>query len=940
VWLIGSAAWLMCCAAVCRAYVWFGPQDGPNGVRIVCHDMNRDRVTIGPGTNAIIAAVQLVDDKMSYDVTDTAQWSGLRVVPRGPYRGYLLASHTGAFTLAVAHTAGGNTFRDSIAVAVTMPNDADNDGMLDAWEEAHGLDPSRNDAPEDPDGDGVSNLHEFWNGTHPGVWQEVFAFPPLHRYPYSNGCYCAPDVNLEWFASTTLGRYEVEAAVWPGCEALVYRGTVWDTNAIGDAIVHTADLSAGMGTQVAFRVRAAFTNESGWTAWSGWRPFAVLEPLEDHTLRLASGEPMRAAYFFFWDYETNALVQKWNSRGYASTAISNALAALAERDDPLHWQSDDSVCTADLAFLRTELNVNTVLLDQWASACFRGGIATTNVAPDGRPPDYRYLYDFTHWSPYFTRDNRLCKSQGIQHLPWLSLNEHWGIAQTHASTDDKTNQQIYAYLQARYNTGPLELTTGRRWNTKYQDRIMGDITGTNYQAAWCAFVNEYIAQYAESTNAAGNSLVHVRWRGKSVPVVAPIVELSMNYVRDFGADALAGFREWLARRYGSVRYLNRAWGSDYEGFEDVTPYVHVVEASGTNRIDHPLFAWDVRRERLVRPCDDYDECIIERFVAGWRRVREMISQQRDVCVAIEHAAPFYSVIGRTPPTMSQVPYHRLSDFADVIVQRHGFDVDSARTTAMYAEWRKAGKCVVFAPAPVQNFEDHPSIQRHYTRSAFAAGANAGLYSWNELWDLTGMVLKPGSATGAHRFFRSVDGRERSLLTNGSFETGHGHYVPGWTATLPTQVELHDVYSIDGLRSLALAGVARVTLKAQPVFCRPDAPHMLLMYVRLRGLAQDEAATITVKIGNASARRMTVPAERYGSESQARDAEELWRDLWADRDMPMDAAARWSGHTGNWIPLCEYYAPGELSGSVVLELHIEAPEGAGICLDRVSFIPIY
>ena len=45
--------------------------------------------------------------------------------------------------------------------------DTDGDGMPDNWEVAHGLDPNRNDAAEDPDNDGLSNLAEFKAGTDP-----------------------------------------------------------------------------------------------------------------------------------------------------------------------------------------------------------------------------------------------------------------------------------------------------------------------------------------------------------------------------------------------------------------------------------------------------------------------------------------------------------------------------------------------------------------------------------------------------------------------------------------------------------------------------------------------------------------------------------------------------------------------------------------------------
>jgi len=48
-----------------------------------------------------------------------------------------------------------------------MPIDTDRDDMSDAWEDYWGLHVGRDDSAEDPDGDGILNLREYWEGTNP-----------------------------------------------------------------------------------------------------------------------------------------------------------------------------------------------------------------------------------------------------------------------------------------------------------------------------------------------------------------------------------------------------------------------------------------------------------------------------------------------------------------------------------------------------------------------------------------------------------------------------------------------------------------------------------------------------------------------------------------------------------------------------------------------------
>ncbi len=52
--------------------------------------------------------------------------------------------------------------------AADVPADSDHDGMADAWEKTHGLDPGdATDGPADADGDGYTNVEEYLNGTDP-----------------------------------------------------------------------------------------------------------------------------------------------------------------------------------------------------------------------------------------------------------------------------------------------------------------------------------------------------------------------------------------------------------------------------------------------------------------------------------------------------------------------------------------------------------------------------------------------------------------------------------------------------------------------------------------------------------------------------------------------------------------------------------------------------
>jgi hypothetical protein len=59
--------------------------------------------------------------------------------------------------------------------------DDDNDGMPDVWEKTYGLTPFINDAAQDKDGDGFSNISEYRRGTVPN---DPLDFPTVIAMPW------------------------------------------------------------------------------------------------------------------------------------------------------------------------------------------------------------------------------------------------------------------------------------------------------------------------------------------------------------------------------------------------------------------------------------------------------------------------------------------------------------------------------------------------------------------------------------------------------------------------------------------------------------------------------------------------------------------------------------------------------------------------------------
>lgn len=915
---------------------WFGQRQGCNGLVIVPQSVNWKNITVSSNVTPLVAAHLLYDAEGWFDVTSTAHWSGTcTVVQRGPHRGTILGHQAGTGFVACAFM----SFSNAVPLKVISPNDADNDGMLDAWELAHGFATNTNDAAGDANTNGISNLDEFLNGTDPNEYCEPCAFAPLLRYPYSNGFYCGPDVPLEWFASTTLGRYELEAAVWPGCDKLVYRADVWDTNAIGDPVVHTADLSQGMGAQCAFRVRAASTNASGWTAWTAWRPFEVRIPLQDHTLRLANGEPFRPCYFFFWnwynEFETE-LAAMTGQFHYSFTAATNYLhvkLALTNDFADLNWSTNDALCARDLSFLRNALSFNSIIGSGCPEVLFVSAISHFSGEIDNIYTDY-YIYTYSYWPTDLDREYCHTAGNQLMHMPLLSDAGHFGIALTHCHTTNQLQLQVYDYLAMRYlgipveTAGFLEGTSVYRYdemspesvtNHIYGSGILADITNTNYQKLWVEYVTDFVQRYYLTTNTALNALLRTE---QSAPqaVVCAVIELQPYKIRDAGPAACNAFRGWLCARYGTIARLNAAWDTEFGTWTEIDPMAqHGTVFRWTDR------EWEASRpQKLVRACDDFDEFTIERYAGGWHTIRRMLSARMPVVLAVEFINAVWSPDGPVEPVLSKAPLHRIGDFADAIVQRRGAQGDYQRQLLAYDEWRASGRRVTYAAmAAGRDWESYQTAARRGLVSA----ANAGVYSWNELnpVDIYASMAKNWLATNATlRYLRWMDQQTNSLLLNGGFEAGAAGHVPGWHADAGTARSLSCSFS--GTAALEVpSGIHSIS--SDPVECSPDVTYALLWHARLDGGMGGAAAEIRMRLGTTDPRYVYHDEEGWYSEGQASVLAE-----------GAESTPAVISDVKQWSPLLELYE-GQLSGPTRVQFEFSVPEGMVLYIDDVSFLPL-
>jgi hypothetical protein len=184
--------WTVAYQAVAGAYI----QSAWSNVVSSAQDATAPALTMTSSTSAGGAAYTLTGTALDTYGVSSVTVNGVAATTSDSFahwsRAVTLSSGSNTFTVVAQDVAAPANTRTTVFVVIYTP-DWDGDGLPDAWEIAHGLDPyskeGMNGATADPDGDGLSNLMEYALGLDPHSKDpNPFSLPKLVQDP-NDGLY-------------------------------------------------------------------------------------------------------------------------------------------------------------------------------------------------------------------------------------------------------------------------------------------------------------------------------------------------------------------------------------------------------------------------------------------------------------------------------------------------------------------------------------------------------------------------------------------------------------------------------------------------------------------------------------------------------------------------------------------------------------------------------
>ncbi len=157
----------------------------------------------------------------------TVPWNSASAVPVSPdsltfsggtFAGFLTVPvATGGVRLVVSDSQS-HTGQSAVFDVTAKAADTDGDKLPDAWETANGLNPAVNDAAGDADGDGMSNLMEYYAGTDPRSAASVFRISSVTAFSGDR-------ISLSWNAAAGRlyrVRYSTGTSGWTYVPGQIY----------------------------------------------------------------------------------------------------------------------------------------------------------------------------------------------------------------------------------------------------------------------------------------------------------------------------------------------------------------------------------------------------------------------------------------------------------------------------------------------------------------------------------------------------------------------------------------------------------------------------------------------------------------------------------------------------------------------------------------------